>query len=787
VTNSPFGTVSPVARPVTDDPPRVARHRRARSRITTPQRIALVATCALAAVAALFADAAPTGNRWIDAVQRAGIAILVVLAASRARRWALVVSSALVAIAALGPALLMGVVGLGIATYLVWADRRDRVHGAAVGALVATASFHLSVDAFLGAPTLVAVLACACLIGSGWRNSSRRVRWLGSIVLVVAGVWVIGSTAAVGAAGWRARTTLQEGVDATQRAVQMVQEGSTTASAEVFSQGSDRFSKAAEDLRAWWVMPARAVPILGQNLGVVQEVAASGAELTAAAARNAAEVDYDRIQTPEGGVDLTLLATFQDPVRATATVLRDADNVVADLDSPWIVAPLAERLDEFGEKVADLRQQADIAALAVDTAPGMLGANGPRRYLLLLGNPAEARELGGHIGQWAELTAIDGDLDLVEVGGPEDLALPAEPSPLTDPASFPPSLMNANPVRFPQNWGTTSDLPTVARLASELFRARTGRTIDGVLYADPVAFAQLLAITGPVPVPGLPLSVDADTAPGFLHTTQYVLFPSDSVGNEALKALVRDVFDRLTSMQLPGPRKLSNLFAEPVRHGRFRFASLRPEDNGLLRRLNLTDEIPTPEETGLLGVVNRNANPNKIDAFLQRNSTVDIRWDPASGGVTERVTVELQNDAPTGGFSKTVIGNQAGLPDGTNVTDVAVLSAFPLVGVEVDGRPSSARPLWDGRYWRHSTRVALPAGERTRVTFTTSGAVEPGDEYRVFVVGQPLVNPGTLRIQIQATSGTFVPGEGLRVLGDRATLSLPDDATDADVRFRVRR
>ena len=51
----------------------------------------------------------------------------------------------------------------------------------------------------------------------------------------------------------------------------------------------------------------------------------------------------------------------------------------------------------------------------------MLGADGPRTYLLLFTTPSESRGLGGFVGSYAELTADDGQLALGAFGRAQDL------------------------------------------------------------------------------------------------------------------------------------------------------------------------------------------------------------------------------------------------------------------------------------------------------------------------------------------------------------------------------
>jgi hypothetical protein len=305
------------------------------------------------------------------------------------------------------------------------------------------------------------------------------------------------------------------------------------------------------------------------------------------------------------------------------------------------------------------------------------------------------------------------------------------------------------------------------------------------MYADPFAFADLLTLTGPMPVSGVPAPLSADDAVEFLTQGQFAAFPDEQTANAAVTDLVRATFDRLTRVQLPGPKRLSDLFRPAVLDGRFGFTSLHAEDEPLLVALGLDGTVTVPEGGDVLGVINRNANPSKIDAYLHRSTDVQVRWDPDSGSVTETVQVTLRNDAPAG-LPFTVIGNQAGLPVGTNLTDTVVLSRYRLDRAELDGQPVESSPLLDGAYWRHSVRVELAPGQTRVVTYHLVGSVRPGDDYRAFVVGQPLVNSGRTTLHVVPRTGAVVAGRGIRVK-DRAAIVGLGDARDTLVALQVQR
>jgi hypothetical protein len=519
-------------------------------------------------------------------------------------------------------------------------------------------------------------------------------------------------------------------------------------------------------------------------VAAVQRVSDSGTRLTTAAADIAHKVDYNRLRLPGGGIDTKLLASFRSPVLTTAATLARADASVSSAASPWNVGPLQDRLATFRSKIDGLRRQAALAALAVDRVPAMLGVGAPRHYLVLLGDPAEARDLGGHLGNWAELNADNGQLSLARVGVPADLSLANDPGAPALLAGVPPSLLAMKPLTYPQNWGADADMSVVEHLSATLFERKTGDHIDGVLYADPTAFADFVAITGPVAVRGLASPITAANAVQFLTSGQFTDFPTEAASNAATTQLVHDMFDRLTKVELPGPKALSTLFYPAVSQGRFKMASSESSDGELLAALGLDGAITIPPGGDVLGVINRNANPSKIDAYLHRSTAVDVEWNPSTGRVTETVDVTLHNAAPATGLPATVIGNGAGLPAGTNLTDLALLTGYQLQSIEIDGHAASSHPLYDGSYWRQSVRVQLAAGQTSVVRYQLSGFLPPAKVYRVFVVGQPLVNSGRIVIHVHAADGLVVPGHGMTSAGSSAVIGLAD-GVDTSVAVRV--
>ncbi len=731
------------------------RRSRRRTRSTREQRVGLsIEIAAAAAVVVLLTDSAPTGHWIIDALYRAGFAAATVLAGARARRWNLLIAAALVAVGSDGWMLVPACAALAMGFGLAWTGRRHRLVGGAAGALIAWAALDLAWPASpTGATAALASLAVVPLWVSGYRNARRPTqRYLryglgGALLLAVASAAVAITFALT------QRATLVDAADATVEAASSITSNSTSAGS-TFTENQTEFAGVASAARSWWMLPTRAVPVVSQHVRAIQVAAESGADLNAFADELSGTVDYDRLQTSDGGVDLDLLRQFAGPVQRADTTLARVSADLADVQTPWLFPLLTDQIQEFRAQVDDAHRATAVADSAITHLPGIMGAGGPRRYLLLLGNPAEARDLGGHLGNWAELVVDDGKIDVVRVGVPYELFAPwTEPAPqLPEDLTLPVSLEEMQPTRFPQNWSASPDLATVNRVASALYpQAAGGAPIDGVIYADPVAFAALLGLTGPVEAGGVQLS--ADNAVQYLTRDQFL---GDDPQSAPVSDLIRVALDRLTDNQLPGTEAVADAFSQVVAQGHLQFVSSTESENQLMELVGLDQPVPTVDGGDVVAVLSRNANPSKIDAYLHRSIDYDVDWEPSTGTVRSRVIVTLRNDAPAEGLPSLVIGAAVPLPPGTNRTQLSVLSPFDAVGMMLDGERIgySTRDDLAGLH-RFSVLVDLPPGAERTVVLDLGGRVERGPTYRLRWFNQPLLNPDDAQLVITPVGATF--------------------------------
>lgn len=739
-----------------------ARRRGVRRREAAPaQRWGVICIAVLGGIVAVaWSDAAPTGSPVFDAVERFVLAAAVAAAGSRSRRWTLALSTTLVAIGTAGVERVLAAGALLGTIALVETRTRNRLAGAVIGATAGVLAQGLQLPGPVWVEVVVGSLAVVPVLVSGYRrtrpDSRSRIRRAG--LFAAAG---LGAFAAVGAvAALVSAPAVLRAAEHSRSAVASLQDGDGAAASTAMQAASEEFDTANRLVGSWWASGAQLLPFAGANVSAARDVVSVGAELTGGASVLLEDLDFERLRGPEGGVDLAQLELVAPPLRRAAAQVDDASAELGEISSTWLVPPVADQLDRVRRELRRLRLDARRVDLALEHLPELLGGSEPRRYLVLLGNPAESRDLGGHIGNWVELEAVAGDIRLAEVGGPLELTLPVEARTPELVEAMPPSLRAMNPLQYPQNLSGTPDLPTAARAASELVQARTGRRIDGVVYADVEAFAALLSLAGAVEVPGArpPVQLRPDNAVEFLTVGQYQSFPDDDAAGDALEVVIREVFDRLTSTRLGSPEQLAELFAPLVAEGRFQFASLHRGDAPLLDDLGLQGALPdASQHTEVVGVLHRNVGPSKIDSFLTREVDADFVWDAGTATVDGVVHVELHNAAPAEGLSRTVIGNAAGVPVGTNLTDLVLVTPHPLDAALVDGIERAAHPVKEGALWRHTVRVAIPPGGTVVVDLHLAPLRRPGGGFSVSWIGHPGVGRSAATIRVNHDRGDPAP------------------------------
>ncbi len=706
-------------------------HERAGRRNRVDERAALVIGV-VGGVLAAAGPAAPTGVQGVDAVVVTFAVAAVVWASASAPWWALAAAAGVAAVVAVDP--LPAVIGGAAfgAALLIGVRRRDLGWlRAGVAAVAANVLIRSELDGFLGLSALVGITIGVALFGLGLRRRPAGVRRRGWTAAAAVGVLALAAVVVTGAATVVARSDVLLSSRTARQGIEALDAGDYEAAADLLGRAADGFARADGRFGGPLASSGRVVPVLSQNLRAAADLSAAAADSLAEASRALREVaDQDRAVVG-GTVDLDAIAAVEEPllrVREAVAAMREATRGVR---SPWLIAPVQDEIVDLEAEFDENAPRLDNAIAAVRLAPGMLGAEGPRRYLILFTSPSEARGLGGFIGNYAEVVVDDGTFAVTELARRSELERYVRRNGATCGAC--PDELLGRYGRFGLTTGPDGGVgdrawsnltmpahfPYVAEAAADLYPQSGGRPVDGVLVMDPYVVAALMRYTGPIDVPELGVTVEPDDAAWFILHDQYTL--ATDVGGaidnpnrvDALETLGQEVVTRLLAGRLPPPEELAGVLAPLVDERRLLVWTVPAAERDLLERTGLLGALPEPGDAGGFSVSVTNAGASKIDVFLRR--TVDVSVEPAPDGGRRLVAeVTLTNTAPASGLSEYLIGNSVGLPDGSSRLFVTFYGPSRLVAATLDGEPTGLEPSREAGWAAFGDFVDLRSGESAR-------------------------------------------------------------------------
>ncbi len=726
-------------------------------------RVALVASSVIvvATIAAATAvNASPTGIGWWDHIVVAVVVTVVAISGASASRWSLVI-----AIAATAPFTDSTEIHIGSAVALaaICILELRPVPGSAVERALTVGAAGVAVNAALridssagplgefGAPSVLAVAALAPLLitaHQALRLPVRRVvnQSVGAVAIIVATVVLL-----VAAIALDVRSASAAGVQAVQAGKAAAESGDIDEAAAQLLNAERNFDLVAHKLGARWTRPALLIPVMSQHLRLGERISTHGAQVAATAAETVRAANPETLRRPGGMLDLDAITNVSGPLTELEQRLHTARADLVAIDSPWLLPPAKRQLTAAADQLTAALPGVETAAAAFDVIPALAGADGPKRYFVLLATPAESRELGGFVGNYLELTMDSGSARITESGRIADL-YPRGPATLTNRDDYPLRFLANRPEVFPQNWTGMPDFPMVARAVADLYASIGGPAVDGVMYVDPIGLATLLQLTGPIDVPGIDQTLTAETLANFLLVEQYGAFETTPDRAVLLDKIAVVTFEKLLSADIENPLLVGTTMGSAARGGHLQLITFDDRVNRFLESVHLDGAFPEPDDDDFLSVVQANGAANKIDSFLTRTVSYDVTVDPARETVDGVVTVDLHNgaDRSLGDYLLGAEGAVEGWPRGTNLVHLSIYTPHFLTVASIAGKDVPVERQQEFGYQRYLVMVPVPLGETVQVRFYIEGELSPDESggYRLTVANQALATPDDLTVSV---------------------------------------
>lgn len=317
------------------------------------------------------------------------------------------------------------------------------------------------------------------------------------------------------------------------------------------------------------------------------------------------------------------------------------DNAVEADTLPWRVRQLLELSDKW------LPMGEDGLRLA-PRLPALLGQDGPRRYLILAQNEDEMRATGGFITGAGIITIQKGQIVNLEFRDANNVDNWRE-----KPYAFPPEpyydFMGLELFGF-RDANFWPEFPLSAEKAMALYEYGQGvPPFDGVIAIDQEFLRLLVDGTGPVPIPGTDISINADN---LLQTLRQA---RDIQEGQDIQEWVRDRKAFLGGFAAAIQAKLESDFSsvDPVKmatnligaaENRHLSIYMRePQLAGVLHANGWDGSLPQAPPGDFLMVVDTNMGYNKANVFIERALNYEVSL---AGPPLANLTVTYQHTGP---------------------------------------------------------------------------------------------------------------------------------------------
>ncbi|WP_346116175.1 DUF4012 domain-containing protein [Micromonospora coerulea] len=515
----------------------------------------------------------------------------------------------------------------------------------------------------------------------GRRSSRRRTRArvrralltclvVGSLLLVIGG-WV-------GFRGWQARAHLLNAAGLARELSAEVIGGDAGRAQRTLAalQEQAGAARAATGDPGWWL--GRRTPYAGDDLTAVRQIAVAIDDLARQAFPTLLRADLASLVPREGRLDLARLRTVSVELAGADRAVEQTRSRLAAVPTDDLFAQLEEALSSLRAGIDRLAELTGAADQAARLLPPLLGADGPRRYLLVSQNPAELRATGGMFGAYAVIQADGGRVALTRQGSSAELAR-FNPPLRVDPTLR--RLWNDLPGIYPADVNLGPDFPTAAALYREMVRRRTGITVDGVLAVDPVVLSYLLKATGPITVPGSSALVADSVVRALLSDAYRDLDTREQDAYFAASAAA--VFDAFLTRSVD-VRSVLSAFDRSVAERRILFWSVHPEEQRVLGNSRLTGTLPEQDTVPTVGVFLNDGSGAKLGYYLRFSASLTVGDCQSDGRRELRLRVAVHSTAPRSGLSDSVTGLALSGDPYTARTFVSVYS--PAGGAVLTGR-----------------------------------------------------------------------------------------------------
>jgi hypothetical protein len=341
----------------------------------------------------------------------------------------------------------------------------------------------------------------------------------------------------------------------------------------------------------------------------------------------------------------TLLTVLNQTNSSLVIVRKDLDRAqqaAAQVDTQ--VLPQAQQVSFVKAKgtITSAIAAADEFERLVPVITEVLGGNGARTYLIEQVNPSELRPGGGFIGTYSILQTNQGALKLIKSGNATDLigtrAASGQPGYVVPPGPIRELVQNTSWSFIDSNF--FPDFSSNAQAGERFAQPFVGH-IDGVISMDYYTVAKMLELTGPLPVPGYGITLNATN---FVPLVVQYDIDQNPAHKAILSAVAGTLMNRVATLppaQWPALIGALNDLAS-ARHLQAYFSNDSVEKQ--LTQFGWSGTLNPTSARDYMMEVESNLGATKANYFVTRHFTVELTR--SGNTLHHKVTIDLTDNMP---------------------------------------------------------------------------------------------------------------------------------------------
>lgn len=394
-----------------------------------------------------------------------------------------------------------------------------------------------------------------------------------------------------------------------------------------------------------WAM-ATLIPFVGSDINTVRIVSDSAYVLSNDVLVPALDVlpenGLSGLMGSDGSINVQVIGDVLDILSDSGPVLAEYAEKLEAAPEPTI-EQLKEPIDQVKGLMSALGPIADSATDLKDAFPAMLGADGPRNYLVIACSSAEMRSSVGFAGSFGIITIDNGKISMGDfVGYDQNVRLP-ESAPAATQEDI--DLFRWESSVDSRDVTQIIDFARVGEIESQIWDANGHGKVDGVIAIDTIVLQRMLGLTGStVTTPGGDV-LDGTTTSDFLLNGVYKKYP-DGNEQDMVFALVANtaadaVFGNISKVNIT---KLVSVLKDSAAEGRIAVYMINDQEEAIIEDFGFAGTVssdPTVPETG---VYMSACYGGKMFYYLASNIEVGEGKKNSDGSTTYEMRVEFTNE-----------------------------------------------------------------------------------------------------------------------------------------------